>query len=62
MWQFLMRCSLVQEWAGAMAVIGNANALWGANVSWQGAGSASRDAALRAALTGRPATASANVV
>ncbi len=48
-----------QEWGSALAVIGNANAFWGANVSWQGVGAASREAALRGALTGGAARASA---
>ncbi|EIE20577.1 hypothetical protein COCSUDRAFT_48568 [Coccomyxa subellipsoidea C-169] len=48
-----------REWGSALAVIGNANAYWAANVSWHGAGAAVRDAALRSALTGRSAGASA---
>ncbi|BDA50577.1 probable endoplasmic reticulum mannosyl-oligosaccharide 1,2-alpha-mannosidase at C-terminar half [Coccomyxa sp. Obi] len=48
-----------KEWGSALAVIGNANAFWGANVSWQGVGAASREAALRSALTGGSAGASA---
>ena len=42
---------VVQDWAGALAAMGNANAFV-LNASWSPAASAARKAALRAALTG----------